>query len=41
VTVYDGPAGKKLRPGTYVLRLTAYPTDDGPATKKALRVRVR
>ncbi|MFL5978993.1 MAG: hypothetical protein ACJ76O_10280, partial [Gaiellaceae bacterium] len=36
-----GPAGKKLRPGAYVLRLTAYPTGDGPPTKKAVRVRVR
>ena len=36
-----GPGGKKLRPGAYVLRLTAYPTGDGPATKRAVRVSVR
>ncbi|MGZ8694485.1 MAG: hypothetical protein ACXWYS_03515, partial [Gaiellaceae bacterium] len=36
-----GPAGKKLRAGRYVLRLKAYPTGDGPATKRTVRFRVR
>jgi hypothetical protein len=31
-----GPGGKKLRPGRYVLRLAAYPTDGGPPTRKAV-----
>jgi hypothetical protein len=29
-----GPAGKKLRPGRYVLRLAAYPTGGGPPTRR-------
>jgi subtilisin family serine protease len=32
-----GPGGKKLRPGRYVLRLTAFPTGGGPATRREIR----
>jgi subtilisin family serine protease len=32
-----GPAGKKLRPGRYVLRLAAYPTGGGPPTRREVR----
>jgi minor extracellular serine protease Vpr len=36
-----GPAGKRLQPGRYELRLTAYPTGDGPPTMRRVQFRVR
>ncbi|MFN2471078.1 MAG: S8 family serine peptidase [Gaiellaceae bacterium] len=32
-----GPGGKVLRPGRYELRLTAYPTGEGPPTRRVVR----
>jgi subtilisin family serine protease len=32
-----GPGGKKLRPGRYVLHLTAFPTGGGPPTRREIR----
>jgi hypothetical protein len=36
-----GPAGKRLAPGRYELRLMAYPTGDGPPTTRRVQFRVR
>ncbi len=36
-----GPAGKRLEPGSYELRLLAYPTGDGPPTTRDVQFRVR
>jgi hypothetical protein len=36
-----GPAGKRLAPGRYELRLMAYPTGDGRASARVVSFQVR
>ena len=36
-----GPGGKKLRPGRYVLQLTAFPTGGGPPTRREIRFAIQ
>ena len=35
------PSGARLAPGSYSLRLVAYPTDGGPPTRRTVRITVR
>jgi hypothetical protein len=36
-----GPGGSRLDPGRYQVRLLAFPTTDGPATRRTIPFRIK